>query len=386
MRPKRVAVFGSTGSIGRASLDVIAHLPDRFKVYALAARSSVRRLCAQAQRFKPERVILTDWNACEQARRILGPGTKVEWGLDPLIQVAGSSRVDILVMAMSGTTGILPVIAALEKGKRVALATKEILVSFGNHVTRLASKTNAEILPIDSELSALHQCLHGRSRKEIRRIILTASGGPFWRKGPPKKATIQQVLRHPTWNMGRKITVDSATLMNKGLEVIETARLLGLAPAQIEAVIHPQSIIHSLVEFQDGSLLAQLSLPDMRLPIQYCLTYPERLASMVKPLRLEQVRTLEFHPVSRKRFPCIGLAYLALENGPAATCVLNAANQVAAEAFLSGQIAFGDIPGIISRTLRKHLCRRTKLVRNPGIKTLMRAERWAIDYTTGLVK
>ncbi len=327
---------------------------------------------------------MTDLDACERTRRILGSEFRVDWGLDSLIRTAGSSRIDILVMAMSGTIGILPVIAALEKKKRVALATKEILVSFGEQVTRLASKTGGQILPVDSELAALHQCLRSGSRKEIRRVVLTASGGPFWRTGPPRKADIKQALRHPTWNMGRKITIDSATLMNKGLEVIETVRLLGLKPKQVQAVIHPQSIVHSMIEFQDGSMLAQLSVPDMRLPIQYCLTYPERLPSLVRPLRLELGRPLEFHPIDRKRFPCFGLARRAVEAGPVATCVLNAANQVAVKAFLSSRIAFGDIPSIVGSTLTSPLSARR--MSRPSVKTLMQIQNRAADYATALIR
>ncbi len=385
MRKKRVAVLGSTGSIGRATLDVIRHLPDRFEVYALAARSSTRTLYAQARRFGPEVTVLTDLKACRRARTALGPDSRVEWGLDPLINIACSPRVDIVVMAMSGTIGLLPVLAALERGKRVAIATKEILVGFGEHVVKAAARHHGELLPIDSELAAVHQCLGGRPASDIRRITLTASGGPFRRSGPPQRATVEQVLRHPTWNMGRKITVDSATLMNKGLEVIETSRLFGVKADRIGAVVHPQSIVHSLVEFNDGSLMAQLSLPDMRLPIQYCLCYPDRVPSLARPLDLEGIARLDFHPLDRKRFPCFGLALLALERGMGAPCVLNAANQIAVEAFLSGRIVFGDIPGIISRTLNEYSKPGPKRRRMPAVRTLIRLEAQATDFAAGLV-
>ena len=380
MRRQRVAVFGSTGSVGTSALDVIAHLAERFKVTALAAGRSVDRIARQARRFRPERVILTDRAACDEVRRRLGAGFDVRWGPGALIDAASA---DILVMAMSGTAGLLAVITALEQGRRVALATKEILAGYGEVVMRMAGRGRGQILPIDSELCAVHQCLAGRDLSEIRRVILTASGGPFRHRGPPRNATVTQVLNHPTWTMGRKITVDSATMMNKGLEVIETVRLFGLAPEQVEAVIHPQSIIHSLMEFRDGSMLAQLSHADMRLPVQYCLTYPDRLPSLAKPLSLTEVRRLEFQPIDRKRFPCLELAYRALGQGPSAPCALNAANQVAVEAFLDGKIAFGAIPGIIDATLTAHS--RTARAQRPTIKNLMHVEAWAAAHAAGLV-
>jgi 1-deoxy-D-xylulose-5-phosphate reductoisomerase len=294
VRRQRIALFGSTGSIGRSTLDVVRHLPDRFEVSVLAANRSVRRICEQAREFRPAQVILTDLAACDAARKALEPEVKVNWGPSALIDAAADRSTDTVVMAMSGTGGLLAVLAALEAGKKVALATKEILVGYGEQVMQTARRRGGTVLPIDSELSAVHQCLSrkgqrtkdkGRSAESdtdgIRRVFLTASGGPFWRTGLPARAGLADVLKHPTWSMGRKITVDSATLMNKGLEVIETCRLFGLRPDQVEPVIHPQSIVHSLVEFVDGSVLAQLSEPDMRLPLQYCLTWPDRVPSLV---------------------------------------------------------------------------------------------------------
>jgi 1-deoxy-D-xylulose-5-phosphate reductoisomerase len=364
VRRRRIALFGSTGSIGRSVLDVVRHLPDRFEVSVLAANRSVRRICGQAREFRPAQVILSDHDACQSARNALGPQTEVQWGPAALIDAAAARSTDIVVMAMSGTAGLLAVVAALDRGKRVALATKEILVGYGEPVMRLARRRGGMVLPIDSELSAVHQCLSRKVQSpkskvqspdldpsEVRRVLLTASGGPFWRKGPPSKARLADVLKHPTWSMGRKITVDSATLMNKGLEVIETCRLFGLRPDQVEPVIHPQSIVHSLVEFRDGSVLAQLSLPDMRLPIQYALTWPDRAPSLPRTLDLTAVGRLEFHAVNHDRFPCLRLAYRALAAGAAATCALNAANQVAVDAFIDDRIAFGDIPRVIARVL-----------------------------------
>jgi len=364
VRRRRIALFGSTGSIGRSVLDVVRHLPDRFEVSVLAANRSVRRLCGQAREFRPAQVILSDHDACASARKELGPRTEVRWGPAALIDAAAARSTDIVVMAMSGTAGLLAVVAALDVGKRVALATKEILVGYGEPVMRLARRRGGMVLPIDSELSAIQQCLSGKGQRTedkgqgpdldtstVKRVILTASGGPFWRKGLPAKARLADVLKHPTWSMGRKITVDSATLMNKGLEVIETCRLFGLRPEQVEPVIHPQSIVHSLVEFRDGSVLAQLSTPDMRLPIQYALTWPDRTPLLTRTLDLAAIGRLEFHAVDHDRFPCLKLAYRALEAGPAATCSLNAANQVAVDAFMDDRIAFGDIPEVIARVL-----------------------------------
>ncbi len=386
MRRRRIALFGSTGSIGRSVLDVVRHLPDRFEVSVLAANRSVRRICGQAREFKPKQVILSDLAACEEARKVLGTSVKVDWGPDTLIDAAAARTTDIVVMAMSGTAGLLAVVAALDLGKKVALATKEILVGYGEPIMRLARRRGGMVLPIDSELSAVHQCLSRKGQRTkdkgrsavldtsvVERVILTASGGPFWRRGLPSRARLADVLKHPTWSMGRKITVDSATLMNKGLEVIETCRLFGLRPEQVEPVIHPQSIVHSLVEFRDGSVLAQLSLPDMRLPIQYALTWPDRAPSLTRTLDLAGVGRLEFHAVNRDRFPCLKLAYRALKAGPAATCALNAANQVAVEAFIADRIAFGDIPTVIARVLAA-VPRPPSPVPRPSIARLLHIE------------
>jgi len=389
LRKQRIALFGSTGSVGRSTLDVIRHLPDRFEVSVLAANRSTKLICEQAREFNPAQVILSDYHACEAARPLLEPRTKVLWGPAALIDAAAARSTDMLVMAMSGTAGLLAVVAALELGKKVALATKEILVGYGEPVMRLTRKHGGTVLPIDSELSAVHQCLSGKVQSQkskvpspdlntdsVRRVLLTASGGPFWRTGLPARARLADVLKHPTWSMGRKITIDSATLMNKGLEVIETCRLFGLRPEQVEPVIHPQSIVHSLVEFHDGSVLAQLSLPDMRLPIQYCLTWPDRTPSLTRTLDLAGVGRLEFHAINHDDFPCLKLAYRALGMGPAATCALNAANQVAVEAFIEGRIAFGDIPKVISRVLAAVPCPSSPVPR-PSVARLLRTESWA---------
>ncbi len=375
MKRQRIALFGSTGSIGRSVLDVARHLPERFEVGVLAANRSVRGICEQAREFRPAQVVLSDLAACEEARRMLGAETEVRWGPAALIDAAAARSTDTVVMAMSGTAGLLAAVAALEIGKKVALATKEILVGYGGPVMKIARKHGGTVLPIDSELSAVHQCLAGRPTSEIRRVILTASGGPFWRQGLPDRARLSDVLRHPTWSMGRKITVDSATMMNKGFEVIETCRLFGLKPEQVVPVIHPQSVVHSLVEFHDGSVMAQLSLPDMRLPIQYALTWPDRTRSLTRTLDLAGVGRLDFHAVAAGRFPCLDLAYKALRAGPAATCAINSADQIAVDAFIAGGIAFGDIPRVAGRVLADLDGAATPAA--PGLGHLLRIESWA---------
>ncbi|MBM3323183.1 1-deoxy-D-xylulose-5-phosphate reductoisomerase [candidate division WOR-3 bacterium] len=379
VRQKRVAVFGSTGSVGTACLQVLRHLGPEYRVSALAAARSVSRIVNQAREFRPEFVVLTDWDAFLEARRALGPGVKVGWGPAALLDAA---RADVVVMAMSGTQGLLPVLRSLELGQRTCLATKEILVAFGEPVMRLARRNHAEVLPIDSELCAVHQCLGGQDDRSMNRVILTASGGPFLNRPLPRRARLAQVLNHPTWKMGRKITVDSATLMNKGLEVIETARLFGLEPSQVEAVVHPQSVVHSMVVFNDGSVMAQLSEPDMRLPLQYCLTWPRRSASLARPLDLTRTRRLEFLPVDRSKFRCLDLAYRALTAGGGAPCCLSSANQVAVDAFLDGRIAFGAIPDIVEQTLYAFSGR--SCPPRPGIKHLLKIETWATRHARSL--
>lgn len=375
MKKISAAIFGSTGSIGRAAVDVISHLSERFRVVAIAAHQGVEEICNQALRLKPKLVILTDPNAADVCQRRLGRGFKVLAGMEALLVTAECDEVKVLIMGMSGTAGVAALLKALRAGKRVALATKEILVSYGEVVMKALRRYHGMILPIDSELCALHQCLDGRDSATVRNLILTASGGPFWRKGLPADARISEVLTHPTWKMGRKITVDSASLMNKGLEVIETVRLFGVKPEQVKIVIHPESIIHSMVEFKDGSILAQMASPDMRLPIQYCLTYPERLHSLVPPLSFEKIEHLRFYPVDLKRFPCLRLAYQALAAGPGACCVLNAANEIAVASFLNQRIAFGKIPVIIAKTLNEYL--RRKRVRVLTLAGLRKIEAWA---------
>ena len=359
---KGVAVFGSTGAIGRHTLEVVRHLNTEFRVSALVANQNVRGLAEQARRCAPDFAVIAGeagFGALKAALR----GTRVRAlpGVEGMSRVAASPKTDVVVMALSTTIGLEPTLTALAARKRVAIATKEIIVSFGSVVMNRARQAGAEILPIDSELSAILQCLEGRDRKEVSRVILTASGGPFGghatgrrgvRKAERGRLTVERALQHPTWQMGRKITVDSATMMNKGLEMIETARYFGIEPDRIEVLVHPQSIVHSLVEFQDGSILAQLALPDMRLPIQYALTFPRRLPGIVARTRLETLRDLSFHPPDLKRFPCLGLATRALHQDGLMPCILNAANEKAVNAFLDLRLSFEQIPEAVSRTMR----------------------------------
>ncbi len=335
-------------------------------------------------RFQPKWLLVGAPDLADGVRRRLGSRMQVGVGQDILAEVAGSRDVDILIMAMSGTTGLESVMAALRNGKRVALATKEILVAYGAPVLRAARHGHAELLPIDSELSALHQCLDHRPIETVRRVLLTASGGPFWSRGSRPDARVAEVLCHPTWSMGPKITVDSATLANKGLEVMETVHLFGFAPDQVEAIIHPQSTVHALVEFNDGSVIAQLSVPDMRLAIQYCLTYPARLSSPAKFLSLPAVRCLEFYQPDMRRFPCLRLAYQALRTDPIGPCIFNAANEVAVRAFLSGQIEFGAIPRIIRSVLFK-LNRTARASSRITVARLRRIEAQATAFARELV-
>jgi 1-deoxy-D-xylulose-5-phosphate reductoisomerase len=367
---KSVAVFGSTGAIGRQTLEVIRHLRQEFRVSALVARRDFKLLARQARRFQPRYAVLTEPDHLPALERALrGTRVKALAGRAGMEQVAADPRTDILVMGLAGTLGVFPVLTALRLRKRVALASKEIIVSFGPQVMAAARRSGAEILPVDSELSAIYQCLDGRDPQEISRIILTASGGPFHRVRDTSRITVDQALNHPTWQMGRKITVDSATMMNKGLEVIETAMYFGVEPDRIKVLIHPQSIVHSLVEFADHSILAQLAVADMRLPIQYALTFPRRLPGLARAARLDRISRLEFSVPDRRRFPSLGLAFQALRQGGALPCILNAANERAVHAFLRHRLPFDRIPQVVARTMRSFTPERS-----PGIERLLRIE------------
>ena len=354
---RRLSILGSTGSIGTSTLDVVAAHPDRFQVTALAARANLDLLEAQVRRHAPRLVsVATEGSARELRRRLGRTSTEVGWGTTGLLRAATDTGGDLVVSAIVGGAGLLPTMGAIAAGKDVALANKESLVMAGHLVMAEAGKRGVQILPVDSEHSAIFQCLGGRDASPLRRIVLTASGGPFRARPRATFASItpEEALKHPNWAMGKKVTIDSATLMNKGLEVIEAHWLFGLPVTQVDVIIHPQSIIHSLVEFVDGSMLAQLGVPDMRVPIQYALTYPERRPNPAQRLGLEGLAGLTFEPVDREKFPCLDLAYEAAQAGGSSPAVLNAANEVAVQRFLIRRIGFDEIPTLIRKALDAH--------------------------------
>lgn len=354
---KRLAILGSTGSIGTHTLDVVASHPDQFEVTALAAGNNVDLLQQQVRRFRPRFVAVAGEAAARTlARRLGSDGVEVGWGTDGVCRAGADTGAEMVVSAIVGGAGLVPTMAALRAGKALALANKETLVMAGELVTAEARARGIRILPVDSEHSAIFQCLENQDARKVRRLVLTASGGPFRTRPLEAFATItpEDALRHPTWAMGKKITIDSATLVNKGLEVIEAQWLFGLPVDQVDVIVHPQSVIHSMVEYIDGSVLAQLGVPDMRLPIQYALTYPARYACPAARLSLEQVGGLTFETVDRRKFPCLDLAYEAARGGGSWPAVLNAANEVAVQWFLDRRIGFDEIPTIIRKALDAH--------------------------------
>ena len=363
---KNIAILGSTGSIGQSTLDVVRAHPDKLKVIGLAAGSNAERLRDQAAEFGAAVIALAS-----------------ETGSEGLIAVATHPDVDIVICASSGTDALEAVLAAIDAGKTIALANKEVLVMAGALVTAAARARGVAILPVDSEHNAIHQCLHGRRPEEVRRIILTASGGPFREMSASALASVKPVdaLRHPTWRMGRKITIDSATLMNKGLEVIEAHWLFDLPGDRIDVVIHPQSIVHSMVELTDGSIIAQLGGADMKLPIQYACSYPDRWEAPVARLDLTAAGRLDFHKPDRERFPCLGLAYRALASGPSHAVVLNAANEVAVASYLEEKISFASIPRVIEQTMDAHTS-----VPAATLEAVRDVDRWARRLAIGLAK
>jgi 1-deoxy-D-xylulose-5-phosphate reductoisomerase len=352
---KKVLILGSTGSIGVNSLEVINRLKDDFKVSGLTANSNISLLLEQVEMFKPEIVAVRDENAAAIINEKLPPGCNLLVGDKGLIEAAANVDYDIFIGAMVGFAGLLPTIEAVKRGKRIALANKETLVVAGELVTDLCRENNAEIIPVDSEHSAIYQCLIGEKLEEVEKLILTASGGPFLNKEKSffGKATVDEALNHPNWKMGNKISIDSATMMNKGLEVIEARWLFGLPTEKIDVVIHPQSIIHSMVQFVDGSVKAQLGLPDMKLPIQYALTFPERVVNDLERTNLPNIGSLTFFEPDAEKFECLKLAFDVLDTGGTAPCILNAANEVAVDKFLNKEIKFSHIPLLINKALDK---------------------------------
>jgi len=375
-----VSIIGATGSIGRQTLEIIAHHPDKLRVVALGAGRDVDALAELAARWQPRLVALADQDA---AKACFGKfNCPVLTGIEGFTEIATHPEVDIVVIAVPTAKALLPTLAALKAGKRVALATKEVLVS-GGHLVTQQLRQSGELLPIDSEHSALFQCLQGEDVSKVEKLLLTASGGPFRTKpiDELKRVTVEEALAHPTWRMGAKVTVDSATLMNKGLEIIEARWLFGVPAERIEVVIHPQSIIHSLVEFVDGSVKAQLSLPDMRLPIQYALLYPERRPCPVQRLDLTKIGALTFEPPDEVRFPCLRLAKLAVQVGGTMPAVLNAADEIAVNAFLQRKIGFMDIPAIIEAVMERH-----RPIAEPDLNTVWEVDEWARAMARELVQ
>lgn len=369
---KRLAVLGSTGSIGRQTLDVVRAFPDRLEVIALAAGSNVTHLESQVREFKPRFVSLgTPGHVPLRESPFLGKA----WHAVPLQEIAAHPDVDLVVIATSGRAGLLPTLAAIRAGKTIALANKEVLVMAGEIIMAEARRFNAEIRPVDSEHSAIWQCLQGEGRNPIARIILTASGGAF-RDRPIEalwQVTPEEALRHPTWTMGKKVTIDSANLMNKGFEVIEAHWLFGVPFDKIEVVLHPASIVHSMVELADGSIKAQLGVPDMRLPIQYAISYPERWGNPVLPrLDLARAQTLVFAPIDMTRYPCLKLAFEAGRSGGTYPAALSAADEIAVAFFLEGRIGFLDIPRLLEHVLERH-----RSIPHPSIEDVLAADAWA---------
>lgn len=375
---RKIAILGSTGSIGENTLRVIADHPDRFSVVALAAGSNWRRLAEQAGEFSPQIVSVSDSADADRLRGILPGGTAVLSGDEGLREVAAGAGADVVVSALVGAAGLVPTLEAIEAGSTVALANKEVLVMAGELVKERCRARGVSLLPIDSEHAGVAQALADRSPNgEVRRIILTASGGPFRTLSMASLAQVtpSEALRHPTWKMGPKVTIDSASLMNKGLELIEARWLFDLAPEQVDVLIHPQSIVHALVEFIDGSLLAQMSVPDMRISISQALAHPERIPVDVPRLDLARIASLEFDEPNLERFPCLGHARAALEEGGTAPAVLNAANEVAVSAYLDERAGFMDIPEIVGAALEAH---------GNGASTelapILEADRWAREF------
>jgi 1-deoxy-D-xylulose-5-phosphate reductoisomerase len=370
---KRITVLGSTGSIGRSTLEVVQRFRDRFRVVGLAARDNIQLLEEQVYTFKPEVVSVFNEQAAEKFKK-KNPPVEILTGKQGLVDVAVMEQVDMVVAAIVGSAGLMPTLAAVKAGKNIALATKESLVMAGSIIMSEAKKKGVMVIPVDSEHSAIFQCLNGRKEGEIQKIILTASGGPFLRKNLSdlRSVTPDTALRHPNWLMGKKISIDSATLMNKGLEVIEARWLFDVPIEKIEVLLHPQSIIHSMVEFIDGSVIAQMSVPDMKGPISYALSFPQRFERVLPALDLAAIGELTFERPDLEKYRCLSLTYHALEAGGTMPSVLNAANEVAVEAFLERKIPFTEIASVVSDTMGQH-----RVSDGGSIQDIISASEWA---------
>jgi 1-deoxy-D-xylulose-5-phosphate reductoisomerase len=379
---KRVAILGSTGSIGCNALEVIRHLGSPYRAIALSARQQVDKLIEQTERHRPAAVAIAETDGADNVARLHALGAQIYVGPGGIVEMIRRDDVDIVLSAIVGAAGVPAAFAAVEAGKTLALANKESLVVAGSLLLPEARRRNVTILPIDSEHSAVFQAMQCGRLHEVSRVILTASGGPF-RCAPPdqiERATVEDALNHPTWRMGSKITIDSATMINKELEVIEACWLFDVPPAKVQVVIHPESVVHSMVEFVDGSTIAQLSPPDMRTPIQYALTYPERRAGIGARLDLTQTLSLNFEPPDFERFPALRLAFQVAEMRGTAGAVLNAANEVAVDAFIAGGIRFGMISRLVELTIRRH-----RLQERPGLDDLLEADQWARATASALI-
>ena len=371
---KKITLLGSTGSIGCSTLDVVEKNPDRFQIVALAAGENIHEIKRQIERFRPKIVAVKTKEAALKLREALTAKNRVKilYDVEGMKEVASFPSADIVVSAISGSAGLIPTLAAIEAGKDIALANKETMVLAGEIVTKKAVKNGIKIVPVDSEHSAIFQCLQGNRPDNVRKIILTASGGPFLKYTVKQlqKVTLNQTLRHPKWKMGKKITIDSASMMNKGLEIIEAKWLFNVGMSAIDVLIHPQSIVHSMVEFIDGAFLAQMGVPDMKIPIACALTYPERMTNDIAPLNLAKEKTLEFYQPDVKKFPCLDIARQAGLDGGTAPAVLNASDEIAVEAFMQNMIRFVDIPVIIEKVLNNH-----KTIKKPSLEDILSSDR-----------
>ena len=387
---KHLAILGSTGSIGKSALSVVATHPDEFSVAGIAANTSVDLMERQIRHFRPRRAALNDKDAADELRRRIRDLKSVEIfaGPEGVLALSTMEEVDLVLEGIGGSAGLLPTLEAIRAGKDLAFVNKEVLVMCGSLVMQTVKENDVRLLPVDSEMSAIFQCLsdceeNNRNRDEVHRLILTASGGPFRHTDIDELGSVipQQALNHPKWNMGSKISIDSATMLNKGLEVIEAQWLFDIELAKIEVIIHPQSIIHSLVEFVDGSILAQLSATDMRLPIQHALAYPNRLSTPVPRLNLCDIRTLHLEPVDYEKFPCLSLAYTAASVGGTLPTVLSSADEIVVQAFLDEKIGFMDIPNILQIVMDRH-----DTEPKPGLDKILAADQWAKSTAQELIR
>lgn len=381
---KRLAILGSTGSIGVNTLDIVRQFPERFEVVSLSAGLNIELLKDQILRFRPRAVSVLNQEAARELQKGIAPrDVEVVYGVEGLIRVATHPEVDQVVSAIVGAVGLIPTLSAIKTGKSIALANKEPLVMAGKIVMEEAKKNGVRILPVDSEHSAIFQSLLGHRKEDIHRLILTASGGPFLNLPFSKlhEVTVRDALNHPHWDMGKKITIDSASLMNKGLEVIEARWLFDISVEKIIVRIHPQSVVHSMVEYIDGSIIGQMGIADMRIPIAYALSFPERLSLKLDSLDLSQVGPLTFSPPDLEKFPCLRLAYQSIEIGETMPAILNAANEAAVNGFLEGSIKFTDIPLLIQRVMEEH---EVKTART--IEDILRADQWAREKTKTIIE